>query len=723
MIPGAGAASELPIDQPSGGTDITACDREPIHLAGAIQPHGLLLIADATTNIVVAGAGDIEDRLTANWLGRPLTELIAQRAERAFVQADALPGTTVPLSVVPGRREAFDASLFRSGGYLLVELEPRPDIVASAAAILSRLDTIGGRFERAGDLGALCSRAAIAFRELTGFDRVMIYRFLDDAAGTVVAEDRDPSLGSFLNHHFPATDIPRQARALYVRNRVRVIPQVDYVPAVIRPAEAMLGDLDLSDSALRSVSPIHVQYLKNMGVAASASISIVKDGVLWGLVACHNNTPRRLSYETRAACRALAGGLSRQIRAKEEAALYRERIALRADEEAIVGRLPAEGRADRLVGGAIEDVCRLPKADGFALLSGGGLVTTGVCPDKSDILALAEWIAGRHAGEALVTHYLGEVYPAGDAFREKASGLMALGREDDGLGLMMWFRAEQPETVNWAGNPHKDATTPAGELSPRASFELWREAVTGRSRRWTRSEVEAAQHLRRALIEAQQAHRLRTLNRQLNATVTEKESLLHEKDHLLREMNHRVQNSLQLVQAFLGLQAQSADDPTLGASLAEAQRRLSAVALVHRRLYQGDQVDTVDLGRYLDDLLREMREAMGAEWQQGLTLDLAPVLISADRAIHVGLILTELVINANKYAYGGKPGPLDIVLEQHDNIMRLIVADRGDGETGTREGFGTRMMKAMVQRLGGTMERQPNRPGLRVTVSAPIDQP
>jgi len=153
--------------------------------------------------------------------------------------------------------------------------------------------------------------------------------------------------------------------------------------------------------------------------------------------------------------------------------------------------------------------------------------------------------------------------------------------------------------------------------------------------------------------------------------------------------------------------------------LGEAQRRLSAVALVHRRLYQADQLETVDLSRYLEDLVVDLTDALGPEWQRAVRLDLAPVLISADRAVHVGLILTELVINANKYAYDGKPGPLAIAVEEHRDKFRLIVADQGTGKVRTRVGFGTRMMDAMVQRLGGTIEQLDNDPGLRVVVTAP----
>ncbi|MEJ8628978.1 GAF domain-containing protein [Sphingomonas sp. I4] len=177
-----------------------------------------------------------------------------------------------------------------AGERVLIELEPGiVDAPWGKGSALSWIDAAVTSFERTADLPMLFDRAATTFQMLTGFDRVMLYRFLDEDAGRVVAEARSANLPSFLHHHFPASDIPKQARALYVRNKTRSIPDVDYVPAPIRPEG--FETLDLSDVSLRSVSPVHVRYLKNMGVAASASISIVKDGLLWGMIACHHYTP------------------------------------------------------------------------------------------------------------------------------------------------------------------------------------------------------------------------------------------------------------------------------------------------------------------------------------------------------------------------------------------------------------------------------------------------
>jgi len=713
------ASSDIAGSTDGVGLDLNACDREPIHIPGAIQPHGLLLVADATSLTVVAGAGDLETRLTPDWLGRDLSALLAQDIGTILTANDTVAGVALAGLPVAGLTERFDVTLHRTAEHVLVELEPVEAEPVTAAGMLGRLNAMAMTFERASNLQALCERAATAFRQLTGFDRVMVYRFLDDEAGRVMAEDKATGLGTFLNHHFPASDIPKQARALYVRNRTRTIPTIAYAPAVLRPAG--FETLDLSDVALRSVSPIHLRYLANMGVAASASISIVKDGLLWGLIACHHGSPKGLTPDIRAASATLAGGLARQIRAKEEAETYRERLRLRAAEDAVIPKLATEPAPRSIAAALRDDLRRMLDGDGFAYVEGTIVDTDGPCPGQDDILDLAAWARTRGVIEPFTTHELSALLPRAEAYRAQASGLLALPLVDEGA-VLLWFRAEQIEEVEWAGNPHKAVSVdPNAVLTPRTSFESWTQAVSGRSRRWTREEIEAAHRLRRAFHDAHINQRLRLLNADLQRTLADKDALIAQKDVLMKEVNHRVQNSLQLVAAFLSLQAKSSDDAKVKEHLAEAQARLAAVALVHRRLYRDDQVESVDLSRYIEELAGDMQTSLGEDWAAQMTLDLAPVLVATDRAVNIGLVLTELVINASKYAYRGDAGPIHIILEQHRNRLRLIVADQGVGKSGTRIGFGSRMMNAIVAGLSGTIEQDDNMPGLRVILTAPVD--
>lgn len=708
-------------DATSFDSDLSSCDREPIHAPGAIQPNGLLLVVDLATLKIVAGAGDLEVQLDPDWLGRSLGDYVGTSVDHLFEAVISGRMPFVAFGEVQGRHTGFTATGRLSSGWLIVELEPAVADVTSFDRLLALTSATAG-FERSVDLQPLCNAAAVAFREFTNFDRVMVYRFLDDDAGVVVAESQGPDLGSFLNHHFPASDIPAQARSLYVRNRIRVIGDVHYVPAPVRPG-GNWSQLDMSDIALRSVSPVHIQYLKNMAVGASASISIVKDDALWGLIACHHRTPKQLSAETRLACTTLAADLSRQITAKDNAETYRQRIRLRSQEDAIVGHLGDVGSLRNFLADVGDELCRMFGANGFAALKADEMFTAGNCPDSADIALVAEWVRLRANAQPFFTNNLSAEFPDAFGMKRCASGLLAVTMSADVPTILMWFRAEQIETVNWAGNPHKAVVDgDVAVLTPRSSFEAWAETVEGQSTAWSLGEVEAANRLQRRMLEVRQVHRLRTLNIELVATVADKDNLLVQKDFLIKEVNHRVQNSLSLVSAFLGLQSRETGDDMLTRQLSEAQRRLSAVALVHRRLYSGDQVQTVDLSRYLEDLCDEIKASMGVEWAGMVTTDLSPVLVATNRAVNVGLILTELLINANKYAYAGSPGPISISLRQIRNSFSIVVSDIGLGKVTSREGFGTRMLNAMVKSLNGELLESSANPGLRVTVTAPVEQ-
>jgi light-regulated signal transduction histidine kinase (bacteriophytochrome) len=698
--------------------DVTECDREPIHLPGAIQPHGLVLVADPATYRVVAGAGDLESIFGPSWIGTALDDLLMQ--EIAALLAASTPGQagTIRAPTLRLHAQNYDVAIHRAAEWLVVELEPAPATPLLAGEMLSWIDVIAAGFERAANLQTLCARAASAFRMLTGFDRVLIYRFLDDEAGRVVGEDRDPELSSFMHHHFPASDIPRQARALYVRNRARVIPDVFYTPAPLRPAA--FATVDLSDVSLRSVSPIHLQYLQNMGVGASASISIVKDGLLWGLIACHHRTARMMPLDTRLAGVALAGGLARQIRTKEEAESYRERLGLRAVEDTLAPSLKPP--LTRAVAARHEDLRQMLDGDGIAVIHPKGIDRYGHCPEPDEIAAIGRRLAERNTSEPFATHNLSDALPEAAQFASRASGILALPVPEE-QATLIWFRVEQVEEVDWAGNPHKGVGhDPHAQLTPRTSFESWSETVRGRSRRWTLEQVEASHRLRRVMRDAGAARERLRLYHELERALAEKDAALAQKDVLMKEVDHRVQNSLQLVSAFLSLQARDAGPGPVADQLIEARSRLSAVALVHRRLYRDDQIETIDLARYLDELIGDLKASLGDEWAAQMTVDLTPMLIPTDRAVNIGLITAELVINATKYAYPGRQGPIDIVLEQHRNRLRLIVADHGGGVAGDRSGFGSRMMSAVMARLGGELEQVDNGPGLRAILTAPIEE-
>lgn len=706
--------------------DLTSCDREVIHSPGAIQPYGMMLVAELDGLYVRHVAGELERRLgIAGWQGQHLGALIGGvlAAEVAsLVEPGAMGGFVGKLQAPSG--ETLDVSAHLSGSFAIVELEAASAGELSAALMMDRLAAAAAGFERAASLIALCERAVVEFRRLTRFDRVMVYRFLDDKAGKVLAETRRSGMHSFLNHHFPASDIPRQARALYVRNLLRVIPDSSYQPAALRPDWTASVPLDMSDSSLRSVSPLHLQYLRNMGVSASASFSIVKDGALWGLVACHHDTPRSLTYDVRAACRSLVGSLARQIKAKEEADGYRQRIRLRSFEDDLVTLLSREGSLDEVLSDHLGEIGRMMGGDGVAILRGRELITSGICPGENDLRGLAAWLLTRTIEPVFSTDHLPELHLPAAGFQHLGSGVLAITLSAEEPWLLLWFRVEQVETVNWAGNPHKEHSgDPRQPLTPRASFEAWREIVRGRARGWSLPEVDAAMRLRAALLDVQQNRRVRELNRQLTKILQDKDVLLQQKEFLIGEVHHRVQNSLQLVSSFLALQARASDSLELHAALEEARRRLTAVALVHRRLYRGDQIEVVNAARYIEELCADTFAFMGEDWTQHLLLNLFPVLVSADRAVILGLVLTELLINANKHAYSGGTGPIEIELIEDRTHLHLLVSDKGVGRASSGKGSGSRIMEGLVVQLGGVLTYDDNHPGLRTEIIVPIEIP
>jgi two-component system, chemotaxis family, sensor kinase Cph1 len=682
-----------------------------------------MLVAEGASLIVRHIGGDVETMLGVGAaVDRPLEDFVGQgNTERAARITKTATRRAFIGTIEQAAGTGINITAHMSGEYLILELEPRRNPEKSSAELLGALEAATAALDQASTLKAVCDVAAVEFRKLTGYDRVMVYRFLDDAAGAVLAEDRRPGLHSFMNHHFPASDIPQQARALYVRNLLRVIPDINYVPAVLQPAWPKDAPLDMSDSVLRSVSPIHLQYLRNMGIAASASISIVKDGVLWGLIACHNETPRAIPYELRAACRTLALNLARQIKTREETETYRERLRLRRSEDDTIALLSRHGSLDEEIGHHLDELSQLLPGDGFAVVRGETISLTGACPPHQDVKKLARWLVGKSAETVFSINQLAVAYPAAKSFEDVAAGVLALLLSVEEKWLLIWFRAEEVQVVNWAGNPHKAVELKPGEiLNPRTSFEAWQETVRGRARRWTLAELEVAARIRHDLIEVRQNHRLKEVNRQLTETVAEKNLLLDQKQFLIGEVNHRVQNSLQLVSSFLSFQAREAGDAEFTAAVDEARRRIMAVSLLHRSLYRGDEIGVTDAGRYIEELCDHLIASIGEQWKPHFSLQLGPVMLPIDRVIPVGLVVTELVININKYAYAGAAGPIDISLSEHAARFRLVVADKGGGRTSARRGFGSRMMTALVTQLGGDLEYEDNGPGLRVVLSAPV---
>jgi len=476
--------------------DLTNCDREPIHIPGAIQPHGVLLALDAGLARVEMASANAATMLGAepgSVLGASLTTLLgpaAAEAVRVSVAGERAEVLHLHLEGLGARSAGLppyvDAAVHRSGDRVVVELEAadREDL-----ALLHYRGARGAmqRLARTGSVIELSEGLVREIADLTGFDRVMVYRFDEDWNGEVVAESRRPDLNPFLGLHYPHTDIPSQARRLYTVNWVRMISDILYTPVPIEPVlDPATGDpLDLSHSTLRSVSPIHVEYLSNMGVTASMSVSLVVDGELWGLIACHHYSgPHLLSLDVRSAAEFL-GQVASQLVAERERADDRETVRR---SEALLSHVQ---HAASLSPNPLESLMRTDElvemmdAGGVALCFDGVVSTLGTVPDEAAIRRIAELLRLPDSQPGS-SSYLAALDPALEEVADAAAGALVLGSAPD--RWLCWVRPELPEVVDWGGDPTNKQLAlqedPQVRLSPRKSFEKWQQVVRGHSESW-----------------------------------------------------------------------------------------------------------------------------------------------------------------------------------------------------------------------------------------------
>ena len=477
--------------------DLSNCELEQIHLAGSIQPHGALLVVREGEHIILQASANAGSFLgvAGPLLGRHLASLPGDLDERIR------PVLQEPLDVLPAASRCwignpphpFDCLLHRPvSGCLIIEIER-----AGQPVDLSRdIDRFVQTILASASLRSLFDSSARLFRDVTGYDRVMIYRFDDAGHGQVIAEERREDLEAFLGNRYPASDIPQIARRLYERNRVRVVADIGYEPVPVVPARSpdTGRQLDMSLCCLRSVSPIHVQYLKNMGVAATLVASIMVGGRLWGLVSCHHYQPRVVPFAIRAACELLAETLATRIAALESFAQGQAETTVRRLEQRLIEAVSGKGDWRSALFDNPPAILRPLEASGAALLFEGEVQMVGETPGAPDLRALAAWLDQRPRVPVYATASLGLDVPRFAPLIPVASGIAAIRVSDLPGEYLIWFRPERIRTVVWGGDPNKAVVignTPM-DLSPRRSFAQWHEVVEGTSEPWTDADVMAA---------------------------------------------------------------------------------------------------------------------------------------------------------------------------------------------------------------------------------------
>ncbi|AMK16940.1 MULTISPECIES: HWE histidine kinase domain-containing protein [Sphingobium] len=671
--------------------DISNCDREPIHVPGTIQPYGFLvaLTADWLVSRVSANSGEFIGLTPADMLGRPISDLFRGEAIHSLRNRITLlrgPDAVeriFSLSLIEGL-PPFDVAVHFSGSLVVIEAEPA---CADEMEATSMVRSMVARLAQTDSMAAFLRDGARQVRALTGFDRVMVYQFAEGGDGEVVAEALRPGIDSFFGLHYPASDIPVQARALYLRNIFRIIADVQAKPVPVVPVLDPAGvALDMSLCLLRAVSPIHIEYLGNMGVGASLSISIIVDGRLWGLFACHHYGPRLPSFAQRSAAELFGQIFSMMLESRERAQT--------ADYEG-----KARQVADRLMSAVAQDHDLLSNArwlgdvifdtipaDGVGVYIDGEMTLAGLTPDKSAFVAIIGVLNRAAASQVYTTDSLVRLMPEAAAYADRAAGLLAIPLSRRPRDYVVLFRAEQMRSVRWAGNQEKHIEYgPNGpRLTPRKSFEEWSELVKGTALPFSAAELRVAEALRTALLE---------VVLRLSDSANEERQRAHEKQELLiAELNHRVRNILSLIRGLLSQTKDSAR--SVEEFIATLESRIQALARAH---------DQITADRWaparLQDLIEVEAGAYLGERRDRVKQTGPNVLLTPSAFTVLALVIHELLTNAAKYGALSDGGTvaIDWHVDADGSLLLHWLESGGPAVVApSRRGFGSTVIERSI---------------------------
>jgi light-regulated signal transduction histidine kinase (bacteriophytochrome) len=720
----------------------------------------VLLVIDRQTLGIEQVAGDAGALLAIAGnpiAGMPLSAVLDADAD-SFVAAQLAVATE---NVAPVMRlnvgsrtgtKPLDLTLHSLGRTAIVELEPvRPESVedfSSTTDPIPRLKQLLSAVQMTASVEECCAAAAISLRKATGFDRAMVYRFLPDDSGEVVAEDAREGLESFLGLHYPASDIPKQARELYRRNWIRTIPDINYVAAPLTPAmNPRTGrTIDMSHCALRSVSPIHVEYLRNMGVCASLSASIVCREKLWGMLVLHHYSPHYVAADLRVACETFAQIFSLHVDAKAQAETTVQRLDAQQSREDLVATLA--GASD--LGAVISAWDLLPYvgATGAVVHLEGNVRSVGVTPPPDEVAALMAWLNGMNR-PLYATDQLSAIYPRASEFSAIASGLLAVGLSREPRDYVLWFRPEIGRTVRWAGNPSKQVKVDRhGErLTPRGSFAEWLEVTRARSASWSSVDLEAAEALRVVLLE----NVLKSID--MTRRVKELEATRAMAEELERRVAQRTEQIHVLASALEAVEdrerRQIARDlhDDLGQTLAAARIRLAALCEDRRADVQskarevGGLIDAASrsirslAAQLAPAVLNELGISAALDWlveeiestfslRVTLVDDGAPKPLSQDARSIVYRAVRELLINVAKHA---GTDSATVESECRGGLLLIRVIDSGRGYdpgkvvTSPQTGLGLISIRERLSLIGGTVEsRTALGAGTRSVLTVPL---
>lgn len=668
-------------------SDSDACAREPIHIPGSIQPIGHLFLVDPASGAIWCRA------LTGARDRRPTNEAFFRAAQKAEYISDLmgsrfLEEVNARVTENGGSRHignrvidgaSFDVFAYETEGAIAVECELRtdPDRDGPSFDEINRgfLEAISKR----GTLSEVLRLAAQCVRSITRFDRVLIYRFEPDWTGVVVAEDRNDVLPSYLDLRFPASDIPLQARELYRINRTRSVTDANYTPLLIDPPlHPRTGrPIDLTNSTLRSVSPVHLQYMRNMGTGASMSISILRDGRLWGLISCHNRMARPVNYSRRSACDLVAQLLAIRIASIEALEIAEDRRRLSQRYSELLAEMSKSSHFSTGLVSRTDDLLGVVRAAGAAVITPSGTRVVGEAPSIASIDKIVAWLSLRAPFDVFQTDRLSSECELNEEVSSRASGLLAISISQLHDSFVLWFRPELIREVKWGGDPNDKKS----DLSPRASFDTWRETVRGRSKPWQIAEVDAATELRTAIVEIvlRNAEELAAMNERLVAANKELEAFSYSVSHDLRAPFRHIVGFAQLLKDLESGNLSERGHHYIETIIAAA---ISAGKLVDD-LLRFSQMSRVTLNKLPIDMnalaeeVREMADPSPGSDAIRWRIQRLPEIF-ADPVL-MRTVLQNLIENALKFSRDRTPATVEIGGWQDDDETTIYVRDNGAG--------------------------------------------
>jgi len=658
-------------------TALEVCSDESVYAPGYIQPHGMLLMLQEPQLTILQVSDNVEQ-----FFGISAEALLGQPLQRLFSrdQVQQLTGYLAeenlelcnPFELKIRRvaqtdwqrqNQTFTGVMHRIVDGLIIELEPMRSLKSTdLIQFYHRLQAAIANFRNATNLTNLAQTLAREVKAMTGFDRVMIYRFEADDSGVVIAEEKQTHLESYLGLHYLATDIPAPARKLFYRNRIRFIPDINYTPVSLIPTNYPLTDtpLDLSNSLLRGVSHFHIEYLQNMGVAGSMTISLINDKRLWGLIACHHYSTKLVNYETRKACELLGQFASIELVHQQERELDIYRRHVKAIQDKLQQAFLHESNfIEQVLIRNTSQLLDLVHAQGAAILLDGHLTLVGQTPSVTQVQELVKWLVQHKAKRVFATDSLSRLYPEAKAFQDQASGLLAISilfnHSKQKSYHIIWFRPEQIQTVNWAGNPHDTVTiNEIGEmqLSPRKSFAMWKETVRETSLPWEVTELEAATEMRNTLM-------LAVL--EFSQIALEQAAIANRaKSQFLAKMSHELRTPLNAILGFTQLMNRSEKIPS------EFQEDLGIISRSGKHLLN-----------LINDVLEMSKIEAGQLELTESSFDLHQLIyyireMVALKAIEKGIdLITEQDLSVPRYVYGDESKLLQIVLNLLSNAIKF----------------------------------------------------